>query len=133
MGANSSDAGSVSFIGSGATGATVAGGSAIGVINEYAVLIGLIISLVSLVVGVVFKIMSLRKEAEMAAAELEYREAEAAESRQQFHALAALLDAALAEKHRAEAERKCSEESKHKPYRRVVAATKNSDEPIIPE
>lgn len=96
MSIHSSDAGNVNIIGSGATGATVAGGSAIGVINEYAVLIGLFISIVSLLAGVYFKIQASKKEAKRIEEELAYREAEARASRQQIDALGALLELFLA-------------------------------------
>lgn len=91
MSAHLPDAANANIIGSGATAATVATTSALGVINEYAVVIGLAVSLVSLVAGICFKISASRKEELRRKEELAYRTEEAKRAQQQMDALAAMV------------------------------------------
>mgnify|MGYP000020550380 CR=1 FL=1 len=95
MSAHSLDAANANIIGSGATAATVATTSALGVINEYAVVIGLLVSIISLIAGICFKISSSRKEALLREEELRYREQEAERARQQFDALAKMVEISM--------------------------------------
>jgi len=92
MSAHLPDAANANIIGSGATAATVATTSAMGVINEYAVVIGLLVSLISLIAGICFKISSSRKEDERRAEELAHRAEEAKRQAQQLEALAAMVE-----------------------------------------
>ena len=95
MSAHLPDAANANIIGSGATGAAVAATSAMSVINEYAVVIGLTISFVSLVAGFWFKIASNRKEDIRREEELAYRAEEARQSRLQIDALAAMMESVI--------------------------------------
>ena len=95
MSAHLPDATSANIIVSSTTGATVAATSAMGVINEYAVVIGLIVSIVSLVAGICFKISSSRKEEIRRLEELAYRAEEARQSRMQLHALASMVESVI--------------------------------------
>lgn len=95
MSAHSLDATSVNLIGSGATAATVAGTSLMGVINEYAVVLGLGISIVSLIAGFCFKVSASRKEEIRREEELAYRAEEARQSRLQIDALAAMVESVI--------------------------------------
>jgi len=92
MSAHLPDAANANIIGSGATAATVATTSAMGVINEYAVVIGLLVSLISLIAGICFKISASRKEDERRAEELAHRAEEAKRQAQQLEALAAMVE-----------------------------------------
>ena len=91
MSGHSLDAANANIIGSGATAATVATTSALGVINEYAVVIGLLLSVVSLIAGVCFKISASRKEDVRRAEELAIRAEEAKQQAQQLEALTAMV------------------------------------------
>lgn len=91
MSAHLPDAANANIIGSGATAATIAGTSALGVINEYAVALGLVLSVVSLVAGICFKISANRKEELRRKEELAYRTEEARRAQQQMDALAAMV------------------------------------------
>lgn len=92
MSAHLPDAANANIIGSGATAATVATTSAMGVINEYAVVIGLLVSLISLIAGICFKISASRKEDERRAEELAHRAEEAKrQAQQQMDALAEMV------------------------------------------
>ena len=91
MSGHSLDAANANIIGSGATAATVATTSALGVINEYAVVIGLLLSVVSLIAGVCFKISASRKEDVRRAEELALRAEEAKRQAQQLEALTAMV------------------------------------------
>jgi len=89
------DATNASITVSGTTGVTVAATSAMGVINEWAVVIGLVISLMSLIVGVCFKVSASRKEAARRDEELKYREAESKRAQQQIDALTAMVESVI--------------------------------------
>lgn len=95
MSAHLPDAANANIIGSGATAATVATTSAIGLINEYAVVIGLLVSIISLVAGICFKISSSRKEEIRREEELAHRAEEARQSRMQIDALAAMMESVI--------------------------------------
>lgn len=95
MSAHSLDATNANIIVSSTTGAAVAATSAMSVINEYAVVIGLTISFVSLVAGFWFKIASNRKEEIRREEELAYRAEEARQSRMQIDALAAMMESVI--------------------------------------
>lgn len=92
MSAHSLDAGNATILGSGATAATVTTTGAMGVINEYAVIIGLFVSIVSLIVGVCFKISANRKEELRYKEELRRRDEEAKRTREQIDALASMVE-----------------------------------------
>lgn len=95
MSAHLPDAANANIIGSSATGAVVATTSAMGVINEWAVVIGLMVSIVSLIVGIGFKIAANRKEAARRDEELKYREAESKRAQQQIDALTAMVESVI--------------------------------------
>lgn len=85
------DVGNATIIGSGTTATAVVTTTVMGVINEYAIVIGLIVSLISLIVGVCFKISASRKEALRYEEELRHRALEAERSRQQLDALTVMV------------------------------------------
>lgn len=95
MSAHLPDATSASITVSGTTGATVAATSAMGVINEWAVIIGLIISLISLVAGVCFKISASRKEALLREEDLKRARLEAETRRREFDALTHMVESII--------------------------------------
>lgn len=92
MSAHSLDAGNATIYGSGATAATVTTTGAMGVINEYAVIIGLFVSIVSLIAGICFKISANRKEELRYREELKRREEEAKRASQQIDAIAVMVE-----------------------------------------
>lgn len=85
------DASNATIIGSGTTGATVAGATAMGWINEYAVVIGLVLSLVSLIVGICFNISASHKRELLQREALLRREEEARLTRLQIDALTEMI------------------------------------------
>ena len=95
MSAHSLDATNANIIVSSTTGAAVAATSAMNVINEYAVIIGLVISFVSLIAGFWFKLASNRKEDVRREEELAYRAEEARQSRLQIDALAQMMESVI--------------------------------------
>ena len=88
MSAHLPDAGNASLISSGTVATATTATTAMGVINEWAVVIGLLVSVVSLIVGICFKVSASRKEAL-------YRKEEAKRAQQQFEALAELVKTAV--------------------------------------
>ena len=99
MSAHLPDATNANIIVSSTTGATVAATSAMGVINEYAVVIGLAVSLISLIAGICFKISSSRKEELRREEELMFRAEEAKRAQQQIDALAAMVQSIANQSH----------------------------------
>lgn len=95
MSAHSLDATNANIIVSSTTGAAVAATSAMNVINEYAVIIGLVISFVSLIAGFWFKLASNRKEDVRREEELAYRAEEARQSRLQIDALTQMMESVI--------------------------------------
>lgn len=75
------DVGNVGITSSGVTAAATTASGAVGWINENAILIGLGLSLVSLVIGVVFKLLAIRRS------ERQHRERMEAEAKQNTQAL----------------------------------------------
>lgn len=88
---NLSNAANASIIGSGATAATVVTTSAMEIINEYAIVVGLAVSIVSLIAGIFFKISASRKEDARRAEELKHRFEEAKRAQQQIEALSEMV------------------------------------------
>lgn len=88
---NLSNAANASIIGSGATAATVVTTSAMEIINEYAIVVGLAVSIVSLMAGIFFKISASRKEDARRAEELRHRVEEAKRAQQQIEALSEMV------------------------------------------
>lgn len=82
------DAGNASLISSGTLATATTTTSVLGVINEWAVLIGLLVSVISLIAGIWFKVSASRKEAE-------FREAESKRAQQQIDALTKLVKSAV--------------------------------------
>ena len=95
MSAHLPDATSASITVSGTTAVTVSATSAIGVINEYAVVIGLIVSILSLLAGVYFKLSSSRKEALLREEDLKRAKLEAEARRQEFDALTHMVESLI--------------------------------------
>lgn len=95
MSAHLPDATNANIIVSSTTGAAVAATSAMNVINEYAVIIGLLISIVSLIAGFWFKVAANRKEDLRREEELAYRAEEARQSRLQIDALAVMMESVI--------------------------------------
>lgn len=91
MSAHLPDAGNASLISSGTVATATTATTAMGVINEYAVVIGLLVSIVSLIVGICFKISASRKEAL-------YREEESKRAQQQLEALTELVKDAVSQR-----------------------------------
>lgn len=86
------DAATVSALTSGTTAATVATTSALGIINEYAVIAGLLISVISLIAAVYFKVSAMRKEDLRYQEELKHRQLESLRAQQQMDTLVAMLE-----------------------------------------
>lgn len=91
MSAHLPDAGNASLISSGTAATATAATTVIGVINEWAVVIGLLVSIISLIAGVWFKISASRKEAL-------YREEESKRAQQQLEALTELVKDAVSQR-----------------------------------
>jgi Na+/melibiose symporter-like transporter len=81
----------VSIIGSITTSATVTATSALGFINEYAIIIGLSLSLVSLIAGIRFKVMDKRESEILYLAELKRRDEDANQQAKQLAALVLIV------------------------------------------
>ena len=85
------DAGNVGITSSGVTAAATAGSGAVGWLNENAMVIGIGISLISLIVGVVFKMLSAARE------ERHHREKMLEDAKQNAQAMNMLRDEIRAE------------------------------------
>jgi hypothetical protein len=82
----------VNIIGSGATSITVVATSAMGFINEYAIIIGLLLSLVSLIAGIRFNVIDKRKCETLYLEELKRRDDDANQQAMQLKALVTIIE-----------------------------------------